>query len=149
MKHFDCLWIALLAISVFTFSSCSDDNPDTIEGLWNFTNIQSSNCTDSYDNGEIDLSGGCIDLILAEICSATIDFRSDGTFEVSVETTTLGIPTTDSDTGTYTVSGNNLTMCDSSGNNCDTGTFILSGSQLTGNYTDPNSGCDTQFVAER
>lgn len=148
MNKFTLSLVGLLTMSLFLFNACSDD-VETIEGSWDVISLRSFNCPDTDDNAEIDLSNGCFDLTLAQICSATMDFKSNGTFEVSIETTIFGIPTTDTDVGTYTVSGNSVTICNSAGGECETGTYLISGNQMTGSYMDPDTGCATEFVVEK
>ncbi len=148
MNKFTLSLVGLLTASLFLFNACSDD-VETIEGSWDVISLRSFNCPDTDDNAEIDLSNGCFDLVLAQICSATMDFKSNGTFEVSIETTVLGIPTTDTDVGTYTVSGNSVAICNAAGDECDTGTYLITGNRLTGSYMAPDTGCDTEFIVEK
>ena len=129
------LTFSLFAVA-FVASSCGDDEP-TVEsandliGVWRLSTVTSTNCTDPTDNG-----------VENEGCTATDcikwEFREGGV----IVATDIFDGDSDTLTGTYSVSGNNLTV--TLDGDTATGTFSVSSTQFVYNFEDPEFGCNVE-----
>lgn len=152
-------FLFVLGVFALPFIACSDDDGDggggSIEGRWQMTFVETSDCNDPADNTQFDLTtDNCFEVFGVETCFDIVyQFNADGTYESIATTTTtaLGQTTTDTDTeaGTYTVNGNNITICDDD-NDCSMGQFTVSGNNITLTYQDdPDDGCDGELRGTR
>ncbi len=153
----------LLVLSLFAlpFTSCSSDddsdddnnnnNSSSIVGNWNVTRIITANCDDPSDDSDLNLADEpCIEFFGIEVCTEIeMTFTSGGDLSFTSMVTTTGYGTeTDTEEGTYSVDGNNITICDEDGD-CDTGTYSISGNTLNLSYSDPSDGCDSDITANK
>ncbi len=135
---------SLTLITLFTISSCSDDDGGptlSIVGTWVLIQNIESNCDDPADNFNETLTCNANDCI-------TLIFRSDNTFQ------TIEIEDGDTFTisGSYSINGNNLTF-----SGVDFGvpvnltlSFTLEQDRLiTVDENDPDLGCTFTSVFER
>lgn len=152
-------FLFILSVFALPFAACSDDDGDGggdgIEGRWQATLIENSNCNDPEDEVVLDLStDNCLDFLGTEVCFDIVyEFKGDGTYEftTTTETTFMGQTSTETDVemGTYTTDGNSITICDPD-DDCSMGTFSISGNTLTLTYQDdPDTGCDGELIGER
>jgi hypothetical protein len=99
MKNLSFLSIALLTFCILFFSACKKDDElstrDKLIGKWNYESFK----YEEYEDGQLVDSGS------ETIGGSTIEFKDNGTF-ISSFTDEDG--NTDSDTGTWSVDGNNL-----------------------------------------
>lgn len=106
--------------------SCSKDDPKpagSIIGSWKFASESLTGCTDPTDNGTDYCTSDCPILIIA-----------DGTW-----TFTDPVNSSNSGAGTYTLSGNSITITVSAGTGYSgTFTYTVSGTSLT--FSDSNYG---------
>lgn len=133
----NCFLFLLLVVSL---AACGDDE-ESIEGTYDLVSIESSNCPDSEDNGVITAGGDC--------SLACIEFTitlEDGKYSFVSKTGILGDVDTETDTGTYTVTGNVIEVCDSD-NDCSSTTYVLNDGTLT--LTGEEDGCDMKQVFKK
>ena len=138
----------LAAIFIITLSlSCSED-PEDLIGVWDIYYLDIKNCDDPTDNLFLDLTNNrCITENGLEICfDITYDFKSDGTLTLNTFSESLGIERTETQIFSYTIDGDKISACDSSG--CDTISFDLSGDEVTFEWTDDEYNCE-YFVRGR
>ena len=125
--------IALFSFGVLACDNDSEPSPEvnasTLEGVWIVTSAVAENCNDASENGTF-----------ASVCTPTdclsVEFRADGTF-VSTELDD-GVTTTDE--GTYSVSGNQLTLTE--GGMSEVAAFTIDGNTLTLSGNEASTGCD-------
>jgi len=94
-----------------------DDGPNAIVDTWTGTEIAFSECTDPTDNGTS--TGDEVGL--------TIQFASGGSYTV----TFTDPDGTDTETGTYTVTGSSVSICENGGTDCNAFEWSISGDILT------------------
>jgi len=139
MKH---LQIVSLFIIIASFLSCKKDDPaDTIVGNWKTTKLVSSGCTDPEENQNLTFTDGCYkeSLLQVSICiSAT--FSENGTYTLVTKTTFFGATETDNIDGTYSISGNKITLCETP-SLCEVSDFTLTENTLILNSKDVDSSC--------
>jgi hypothetical protein len=115
MKKFFSLGLIATVLAVFTFSSCSKDDDDSIVGKWKLETMK------------IEGSGVSMSVNVAELGgSDIIEFKSDGTY---VSTSVDEDGDTEVVTGTYSVSGSVITAIFSDGDSSKIN-FSLSGNTL-------------------
>lgn len=142
-------FIALCALSLL-FTACKkDDETSTNDfvGTWNAVTFVNSDCNDTAENGALDASTlACTDpnaLLCTEISYV---FKDDGTFDNEVVAILFGMDFSETLTGDYTVSGDEVELCIAS--DCITGS--ISGDQFTLTATDdPDTGCDVDTIFEK
>lgn len=157
--------LLLLAALALPFASCNNDDEDdgdgggganpSLVGAWLISDFSSEGCTDPADNISYDASGdNCEEDQGIEVCldEYRITFNADGSYVLSIKTSTTVLGQTIEDTtdlnGTYSTSGSTLTLCDEDGD-CSDGTYSISGSNVTMNYSDDDDGCDTEIRGSR
>lgn len=133
----------------FLVVSCSKDEK-TVEGNWKFTSIVSTNCTDSEDNGTLNFTNGCFteDLFgfAIEVCGNLV--MTDKNYTITSTTSFLGETDTETETGTYTIDGNNITLTSSAGEVVQ-GTVNGDRNRITIRDTDPDTGCDQEIIISK
>lgn len=139
----------LLTLFVFTFNSCIKDKPeDLIIGDWNIASIKSTNCNSSADNVAYTFTNGCTNITQSGL-SITLcmkaSFLKNGSYSIETKTTFFGQTETETETGTYTISGNILKTCPTNGT-CNEETFTISESTMSFSSTDATDGCTTETV---
>ena len=125
--------VALCSLGIIACDNDSEPSPgddaSVLEAVWVVTSAVAENCDDASENGTF-----------TSVCTPTdclsVEFRADGTF-VSTELED-GVTTTDE--GTYTVSGNQLTLTE--GGMSEVATFSIDGNTLTLSGSDAETGCD-------
>lgn len=135
----------LLFVSVFIFSCKKDDPKDLILGEWKASKIVTSGCTDPTDNQNLTFTNGCYTetLLGIELC-LTLNFKNDGTYITTTKSTFLGTPSTETETGTYTIDGSNIKLC--TGGSCDNASFTVSDKSLNIKGKDTDSGCNNDLT---
>ena len=123
--------VCLFAI-VFLVNCGSDDEVnalDALVGTWRSTSIASSGCTDTSQNGTIECTPYCIEIII----------NSNGTYSI---TNNLDDPTS-KESGSASATATAIKLCETGDNNCvDDNPYTLSGSTLVVSFTDEESpGC--------
>ncbi len=133
--------VALLTVTALLFS-CKKEATPSIVGTWKATRIETKGCTKSTDNKILQLGANdCTVEGGIEYCLTILYVLNlDGTFTYSNTTKIAGFPFSETKKGTYTVTGNKLTLCESNGA-CSDGTFTLSASTLVVETADKNNGC--------
>lgn len=127
--------ISLLLLTLF-FSACDNEPSDTpaddgseLVGVWTVASAVSANCDDPDENGSF-----------VAICTTTdclkVEFKSDGTFV----STDLEDGVTTNNNGTYTASGNQLTLTE--GMDVQVATFEVDNGTLTLQGNETETGCD-------
>ena len=105
----------------------NDDDESPVVGVWNGTLFDRSGCDDPEDDGAVTLEPG----------EAVFTFGADGNYTfVFVEESG-----TDTEIGTYTVSGNTISICENGGTDCDDVNFTITGNTLEVNGEDDENGC--------
>ncbi len=139
----------VLTLFVFLFNSCTKDKPeDLIIGDWNIASLKSSNCNNSTDNASYTFTNGCTTITesgLSLTLCMKASFLKNGSYTIETKTTFFGQTETDTETGTYTISGNILKTCPTSGS-CNEETFTITESTLSFSSTDATDGCKTETV---
>lgn len=130
-----------LFIVAFISSSCGDDEPgeettNDLIGVWSLNSVTYSNCSDPSDNGTEDNSCTATDCIKWE-------FRTGGVLIA----TDLFDGDTDTETGSYTISGSNLTVTIEG--EMAVGTYSVNGTQFVYNFQDPELDCNTRGTFTR
>ncbi len=146
MKKF---FSAALLGSIFLLASCGDDSGE-ISGTYEIISISSSQCDDTDLNFSYNLENdNCIMESGFEICvDGTFTLASNGSFTGSFTVMALGFSETDTFTGTYTVDGNNITICDDTGD-CETGTVNSSGDRITLRFPEDEDGCIVTITGKK
>ena len=130
--------LAIFLVPLFLFSCGDDDgdNNDTLEkliGNWLSTRVEDSNCIDPNDNSVIPdgMCGAvpCLDLTI----------NANGTYSVTINFD--AVPEVEN--GTYTISGNTLTICEVP-NDCDVFTFTVTNTTFT--IMGDDDGCDQTII---
>jgi len=143
------LFYALFACAIL-FIACKKDDEDSgssanIVGTWDIVSTVASNCTDSTQNGTTDFSlFACTDTNADNCLEISFEFKDDGTLDNTTVLVIDGMESSDTATGTYTVTGDEVEICFPV---CITGT--VSGGQMTFTGNDPDSGCDTDTILEK
>ena len=143
------LFLLSLVISLIAFSCGGDDEDETIAGTYKITGFSSANCDDPELNFSFDFTDGCDMLLGQEVCGdGTISLTEGGTFSVSVTVTALGFSETTTASGSYTVDGNTITICEDGGD-CETATFNLGSGKITLMIPDPEDNCVITVSGEK
>lgn len=130
------------------FAACKKDEASSdIEGNWEVTSINNSNCDDASSNGDLPVVDGCVDLFVFSIC-IELEFKSNDTFEYRYTTTIIGSTEVDTETGTYTIDGNEISATGEDGTSFEF-TYNSDGPTLTGNYRDEEEGCDIRHTYKK
>lgn len=128
--------LILLALPLIYLSSCKSDEAATdIIGTWVATTILQSNCTDDADNGTT--SPTCT----ADDC-VKITFAAGNEYEIL--TTTGG--TSRRDTGTFSIDGSTIDLCEEEEGqtSCDRFSLSVSSTSLVLTMTDNSTGCQVR-----
>ena len=128
--------------------ACGSDDEDTVTGTWYATLLESTNCTDPFDNINLsDLSTDACTETSADGCVHYEYVFTETTFTYSATATELGQVISFSGAGTYTFDGNSITLCEDG--DCDTANITLDGNtaEITGNS--PDDGCENRLVLMR
>ncbi|OEK04714.1 lipocalin-like domain-containing protein [Roseivirga misakiensis] len=142
------LLLALVSTSLVLSCDPDDVNPaDEIIGTWDVTNLSSVNCTDPDDNTANLIT--CVNEFGFEICgSATLVIDADGNFTTNFVTVITDLATnqsqteTESETSTYSIDGNKITICFDG--DCETAIYTINGTTLTLSNDGPSSdGCES------
>lgn len=140
------LLFGFLAFSTL-FISCGGD--DDIEGTWAVQSVSSTDCADPLDNfSESGYSLTPCTETSADGCASFILTFAATTYTTSTIATFNGGVFSEDGSGTYTIDGDRLTLCED-GTDCDGGTFSLDGNTMT-LVSDPDEdGCVTTLVATK
>jgi hypothetical protein len=137
--------LPVLLIGLMINCSKSNDATVSIVGTWNGVSTGVTGCTSSTNNFKATYT-----------CPATasspcikITFSSNGNFTTEYAIVISGATTSSTNSGTYSIKGNSITITTSSGGQTttETDTFSVSGSTLT--ITSPKSsstGCTNAIV---
>ena len=138
------LWTTALCLCVLLFTQCSKDF--SVAGKTYFVSEETAtNCNDVNDNVSLTFgSDGCVTENSFSICAKLV-FGENGEVTSFSEVTAFGQTETDETKGTYTLSGNSITICFNG--DCSEGT--VNENELIGNYTDSTDGCEVHFVYKR
>lgn len=159
MKRFSLSAPFVILMALLVFGACKKKEDDTptpdLVGTWKVNYVKSSNCDTIEDNTILDLTtSDCIEFFGFETCfDISYEFKADGAFNSSVitEINILGQVQTETETttGTWSVEGNTLTICESN-SSCVDAQYTLSGNNLTFMINDdPDDGCDRELRAIR
>ena len=149
MKALQLLLLSII-LSAVLMVSCGDDDGDTIAGTYRLTAFSQSNCADPLENYNLDLSAddGCTTLLGEEICGdGTLTLTESGGFSYNLTLTALGQSFTSSGNGSYTVDGNQITICD--GEDCETSSFALGSGQITISFSESGDPCVLSLTGEK
>ena len=133
---------------VFIFSCGSDD--DELAGTYRITSFTSSNCADPIENFDFDFSAddGCTTLLGEEVCGdGTLTLGEDGSFRYDLTVTAVGQSFGYSGSGSYTVDGNTITICDA--DECETSTFTLGSGTITIRFSEADDPCILTLRGEK
>jgi len=130
--------LSVVCLTVLAFTSCSDDddnnNVNPLVGVW----LQVSSSTETFSNGE---SQGVNNDVVDENNFIRITFNADGTFTEFYSDDFSGTVETETDGGTYTTSGNTITVEYNDGEVFEE-QFTLEGDTLTFVSTETGGGLD-------
>jgi hypothetical protein len=140
MKRLNHLLLVSLVCQLFILSSCDKDedkdkDADSIIGTWTLISSTLSECDDPDNEGLETFS-----------CTNTdcqkVTFMADGTYEDDlVESGVIQVTT-----GTYTLIGNQITLCEDV-DDCDDYGYTVSRGTLT--LTTRDAGCDQVIILEK
>ncbi len=121
-------------VALFSIS-CGDDNPvaseeESIVGTWVLTKMTAT------------FSGVTL-TIPADEMSITVTIKSDNTYQATIIEEGITTP----ETGTWSISGNTVTLTDSDGE-ITTATFTIEGNKLTISFTETEEGVVLTIVQE-
>ncbi len=124
-----------------------------ISGEWKAVLFNTMGCNDDEDNVDLDLTNGdCIEVFpgIQGCIDIRFTFENNGNFTqiTNLDVPDLSIMDSDTTSGTYTISGNAVTIC-TPDEGCETGTYSISGNTMELNYKDPASGCESDITAEK
>lgn len=147
MKKF--IGLMLLPLAVFISSCGSDDGGDTIEGKWEITTYNTTNCDNDEDNFSLDLTeSNCIEEDGVTFCAEIeYEFKSDGTMVSKFMFTAGGISDTETDEYSYSYEGNSVTICDGP-SDCSTSTYTVNENSLSLSFVDEDN-CSVSVTAKR
>lgn len=140
--------LPVFLIGLIINCSKSSDATVSIVGTWNGVSSNVTGCTSSSNNFNATYA-----------CPATssnpcikVTFGSNGSFTTEYSAIFGGSPTSSTNTGTYSIKGNSITITTSSSGQTttETDTFAVSGSTLT--ITSPknsSTGCTNAIVLTR
>lgn len=145
------LKLPFLAIfsAFFLLLSCGDDD-DSIAGTYRLTSFSTTNCDDPEENINFDFSAddGCTSLLGVSVCGdGTITLTESGGFSFTLNITTLGQTFSETGSGTYTIDGNMITICD--GTECQSSTFTLGSGRITLSYSEEDDSCIVTMVGKK
>lgn len=142
MKTFRFLTLIFLSVLVI---SCKKDEPkDLILGDWKGSKIVNTGCNNPENNQNLTMTDGCYtEATLGLQLCLSISFKNDGSYIVTTKTVLLGTPTTETETGTYTINGGKLKLCPS-GSACEEGDFSVSDKTLILKSKDSDTGCNSE-----
>ncbi|MBO3698592.1 DUF5004 domain-containing protein [Roseivirga sp. E12] len=110
-------------------STTPEDDGSELVGVWTVTSAVAANCDDANENGSF-----------GTVCTTTdclkVEFKSDGTFV----STDLEDGVTVNNNGTYSVSGDQLTITE--GMDVQVATFEIQNGTLTLQGNETETGCD-------
>jgi len=141
------LLFGLLSFSTI-FISCGGD--DDIEGVWIVESFTTTECNDPSDNGSetgysmvpcTETSEDDCDSFIVTFAATTYTSVLTSTFNENVFT--------DTGSGTYTIEGDRLTLCED-GSDCEGNTFSLNGNVITiTSDPDEDDGCVLVITARK
>ena len=145
------LMCAFFACAIL-FSACKKDDEtsnDDVVGTWNAVSFISSGCDDPTEDGIVDASLLACNDPAALLCTEiSYVLKADGTFDNEIVGMALGTDISQTFSGTYTVSGDELELCATGESDCLK--FTVANNQFTFTVTDdPESGCDVDTVFEK
>lgn len=126
MKIFSFFFFVL---SICLFTSCGSD--DSVEGKWTLVSFSYTDCVDPDDN-EVEAgysATACTEQSSDDCFHQEFDFLSNGTLQITATDNFGGSVDVDTNSGTYTVDGDMITICE--GGDCENGTYSISGDVLT------------------
>ena len=145
------LMCAFFACAIL-FSACKKDDEtsnDDVVGTWNAVSYTSSDCDDPDDDGTVDASLLACNDPAALLCTEiSYVLKADGTFDNEIVAIVLGIDASETLTGTYTTSGDEVELCTTGVSDCFTVTVANNQFTLT-TTDDPDTGCDVDTVFEK
>lgn len=138
----------LLIACFFLLISCSKDEPDTtFEGAWLFQATAKQQCSDSSKNSEKNGLFAYDSPCNSEsrfLCRYERYIFKGATYSQSSSSTLFGIPISSNDEGTYTISGNTLTVCrerSSQEAECTVFEYSINGNTMSLAVKNPETGC--------
>lgn len=133
------VFLTLLSILVM---SCSKDEK-SIVGDWIFMSFVSANCTDSEENGTINFTNGCFKesagFFEVELCGTAV--FTDKNYTITFVTSFLGENSSETETGTYTIDGDKITLTATNGDKTE-GTVNGDRNSISVKSNDIDTGCD-------
>ena len=138
-----------LLCTLFSFFSCSSDDDD-ITGTYKITSFSSVGCSDPIDNFSFDFSAndGCTMFLGEEVCGdGTLTLSADNSFSFTLTVTAAGQSFTQNGSGSYSIDGNTITICD--GGVCETSTFTLGSGQITIKFSEESDPCVLTMSGEK
>ncbi len=131
---------------LFTAGCSKDDPAKDILGTWKASKVISTGCTDTNENQNLTFSNGCYveSTIGLELC-LTITFNDNNTYSTVTTSKLFGTQDTDVENGTYSISGDKLSLCPA-GSACSEDDFTVSSSSLLIKTTDTDSKCYTELT---
>lgn len=132
------IFYTVIGLLAFSCSKEEEDPTPDIVGRWKAIDITRENCDDPVHNQVFEYN--CPDY-----CDI-IEFKEDGTLIDTYTDSNNG--GTEVSEGTYSISGDILTICDLNGN-CRSSTFKIDGNILISNSKEESLGCDIIGTSER
>jgi len=139
------LFFALLSALLFT--SCGGDG-DSVTGTWIAVSTESTSCDDPDDNQDsADFSSEPCTANSPDGCIYASYTFTETTLTTAISFSIFGVLDSETDSGTYTIDGDQITVC--LDGECDPATFSIDGDTLTIVATDPDDGCVSTLVLNR
>jgi hypothetical protein len=133
----------LLALVTGIMSCKKDDPADQIVGSWKASKLISTNCTVADDNQNLTFTDGCYKepTFGINLCIDVV-FKADKTYTL---TTALDLFGTEVESGTFTITDTELTLCPTGGS-CETNTYSITDTTLNFKEKDSDTGCTNDFT---
>ena len=133
-------------LGALLLTSCGGD--DSISGTWVVTSLSSTSCDDPEENQSSSAfsTTACTATSIDECLYISYTF-TETTLATVTSFAFQGMVSTETDSGTYTTDGDQITICDAG--DCDTATYTIDGDTMTITGTDPDDGCVTRITAVR
>lgn len=135
-----------LVLSTCLLVSCGDS--DSLVGTWVVSANSFTSCDDPDDNETFTgFSAEPCTAQSADGCGYTAFTFTDTAISTVSNFTIAGMVQSDAESGTYTIEGDQITVC--IGGECDPATFSIDGDVMTLVITDPSDGCVNTISANK
>ena len=133
---------------ILLFSACNKDEKnieENILGIWNIEQIESTNCDDSKDNINVEISeSGCTEYDFDKGCLSAVFTFTDAAF---IYNETFENRTINAERFDYTILEDEIIFCE--GTDCFDAVVKVSNGTLSLTFNDPGDGCTRRLVGKK